>query len=152
MSRSDAITAISAHLSGYGSGYFNQVKGARPNALAPVDKLCIFYTEGEGELPEAYRNGTLTRAMVAERWVIKAFWQKSASPEKQEGRILEQWDARRGIATLLRGDSQLGGNVDDLKIRSVTQDIEPYGENGTEWEVMTITFDTWDLNAEAIAK
>jgi len=67
--------------------------------------------------------------------------------------VLEQWDALRGIQELLRGDSKLGGNIDDLKIRQYPRiEEERYGENDAPFDVLTIEFDTWNLNAEAIAE
>ena len=156
MSRADVISTIRTHLESVernGSAFFGsgKVKQDRPVGLAPLDGQCIFYSMGEGELPDAYRNGSLTRAFLSERWAIKVFWEPTANAAKRETRIEEQWDIRRAITTALRGDSQLGGNVSDLKIRTVTQEPENYGDNDARWDVLTVMFDTWDLTGEAIA-
>lgn len=156
MARADAISTIRGHLQGYtrpdDSGvYFAKVYQQTPRALAPFDKLCIFYQAGEGELPDAYRSGTFRTAFTAERWIVKCFWLPRAQEGAREALLLEQWDAKRGIQALLRGDSQLGGNVSDLKIRRVDQQPEQFGENAAEFDVLTIEFDTWDLVGEAIS-
>ena len=154
MARADVISTIQNHLAGYtrdASPYFKKVYAHRPLALAPFDKLCIFYLEGESEAPMGRQ--TLRTAMVAEAWTIKCFWQPRPLEGARDNLVLEQWDAMRGIQELLRGDSKLGGNVSDLKIRNYPV-IRPefYGVNDSEWEVLTIEFDTWNLNAEAIAE
>lgn len=156
MSRADVISTIRTHLESVernGSPVFGggMVKQDRPVGLSPFDGQCIFYSMGEGDLPEAYRNGSLTRAFLSERWAIKVFWNPTPIPEKRETRLEEQWDVRRAITSALRGDSQLGGNVSDLKVISVTQEPENYGDNDARWDVLTIVFDTWDLTGEAIA-
>lgn len=94
-------------------------------------------------------SGTALR-YLAESWSIKCFWKPRPLEGARDGLVLEQWDALRGIQELLRGDSKLGGNVDDLKIRQYPR-IEPetYGE--ADFDVLTIEFDTWNLNAEAIS-
>lgn len=155
MSRQGVIDTLTTHLEGYtrpsgSSAYFAKVYAHRPLGLAPIDKLCIFYLEGEAEIP--FGRQTMRTAMVGEAWGIKCFWQQRPVEEARENLVLEQWDAMRGIQTLLRGDSQLGGNVDDLKMRGypVIQE-EAYGDNDVRWDVLTIQFDTWNLNAEAIA-
>lgn len=155
MARTDVITTLQTHLTGYtrpseAATYFSKVYAHRPLGLAPMDKLCIFYLEGESATP--YGRQTLRKAMVGEAWTIKCFWLPRPMDEARSNLVLEQWDAMRGIQALLRGDSQLGGNVDDLKIRDYpTIREETYGPNDTSWDVLTIQFDTWNLNAEDIA-
>lgn len=157
MTRQGAIDTLKEHLNGYvrdgdSAQFFDGgVKLDRPLALSPRDRLGILYTMGEGELPEVFRSGSLRTRFKATRWAIKVFWQPTTSAEKREQRLLEQWDVRDGITELLSGDSKLGGNVSDLKIRAVTQEPEPYGENQAEWDVLTIVFDTWDLVGEAVS-
>lgn len=157
MSRTDVISTIRTHLESVerdSVAYFGAAKVSqdRPVGLSPLDGQCIFYSMGEGDLPEAYRNGSLTRAFLSERWAIKVFWEPTPVKAKRETRIEEQWDIRRAITSALRGDSQLGGNVSDLKVISVTQEPENYGDNDARWDVLTIVFDTWDLVGEAIAR
>lgn len=156
MGRAEALATMKEHLQSYARpdesrAYFSEVTIGTPVAGSLAEHQCFLFPAGEGELPEAYRYGTLTRAMVAERWIVKCLWQRTGSQEKREANVLEQWDAKRGIQELLRGDSKLGGNVDDLKIRRVDEQVEAFGENGVEWDVLTIEFDTWNLNAEAIS-
>ncbi len=156
MSRADVISTIRTHLEGMtidSAAYFGtgKVRQDRPLGLQPFDGQCIFYSTGDGELPDAYRNGTFRTRFLAERFVVKVFWLPTPMNGKREARLQEQWDVRRGITALLVGDSQLGGNVSDLKIRSTIQDSETYGPNDSEWDVLTITFDVWDLTGEAIS-
>ena len=157
MARADVITVIRDHLSGYTregdtTAYFGKVYAARPLALSPFDKLCVFWLNGESAPADVYRNQTFRRAMVAESWTIKCFWAPRPRESARENLVLEQWDALRGIQELLRGDSKLGGNVDDLKIRQYPRiEEERYGENDARFDVLTIEFDTWNLNAEAIS-
>lgn len=155
MARADVIATIKTHLENYtrpddSQAYFSKVYPSRPLALSPFDRLCIFWLNGETAPADAYRNNTFRRAMVAESWSIKCFWKPRPLEGARDGLVLEQWDALRGIQELLRGDSKLGGNVDDLKIRQYPR-IEPetYGE--AAFDVLTIEFDTWNLNAEAIS-
>lgn len=157
MSREDLISTIETNLlavtrEGATTAYFEagKVKHDRPLALSPFDRQCIFYSDGEGDLPDAYRNGTLSRSFISERFVIKVFWQPAPLSGTREARTLEEWDVRRAITAALRADSQLGGNCSDLKIRSVTQEPERFGANDAEWDVLTIAFDVWDLTGEAI--
>lgn len=157
MARADVISAIRTHLESYArpddsSTYFSKVYAHRPLGLAPFDKLCIFWLNGESTLPDAYRNNTFRKAMVAESWTIKCFWKPRPLEGARENLVLEQWDALRGVQELLRGDSKLGGNIDDLKIRQYPRiEEERYGENDAPFDVLTIEFDTWNLNAEAIS-
>lgn len=154
MSRSSLLSTLESKLQGIqrnATTYFDagNVKTGRPIGLSPFDKQCIYYSTGDGELPEAYREGSLRTAFLSERFVIKVFWQAAPLSGKNEDRVLESWDVRRAITAALRADSQLGGNCSDLKIRSTTQEPEEYGEK--QWDVLTITFDVWDLTGEAIS-
>ena len=154
MSRADTISTLRGHLEGYirpdDSGpYFAKVYAHRPLGLAPFDKLCIFYMTGEAEIPQGRK--TFGNAMGGEAWEIKAFWGRRPLEGARDNLVLEQWDAMRGVQELLRGDSQLGGTVADLEIISYPQiQEEAYGEADSRWDVLTIQFETLNLEAEAI--
>lgn len=157
MARQDVIDTLTTHLLAVqrpseSVAYFQQghVRFSRPIGLSIADHMCLLYSQGEGDLPDAYRYGSLQTAFLSERWSIKVFWHPVSGTEKREQRLLEQWDVRREITSAIRGDSKLGGNVSNLKIVSVSQDVEQYGQDGTDWDVLTIVFDTWDLAGEAV--
>lgn len=152
MARADVLSTLRAHLDGFtieGTPFFQSVRYGRPQSLSPIEGLCLLNREGEGELPEAYRNGSLRTRFIADRWTVKVFWMPTASFEKEERRVAEQWDVEYGITELLAGDSKLGGNCSDLKIRGTLVQTEIFNE--VEYDVLTITFDTWDLTGQAVA-
>jgi len=114
MSRSGALSRIDALLASVSTPTFQYVVQGEPLSIN-ASPVCAFWLSSR-----AVSVTTLTQVSSLTEFTVRAYWRVQSSQDVRESIELNVWDACVNIASALRGDSNLSGNVSDLEIGTAT--------------------------------
>lgn len=119
MSRSGALDRIDALLGTVSDPAFGAVVRGEPLSIARTPTVAFWVTSREVSFM------TLKDVSSFTGITIRAYFRMQISQDVRENSELDIWDAMVNIDTALRGDSDLAGNVADIRIeQAVTGYIE----------------------------
>jgi len=123
-----AMTVLETHALAAGAALDTPILDVDRASPTPKGRCIRLWWSGNSEPVKMGGRYTLSSEMLAERVSIVAFFPVSTLAEEATGfNDAEARDLRQELYTRLLGDSQLGGNVEDLSIEGVETGWETQG-------------------------
>ena len=145
-----AMTVLETHALAAGAALDTPILDVDRASPTPKGRCIRLWWSGNSEPVKMGGRYTLSSEMLAERVSIVAFFPVSTLAEEATGfNDAEARDLRQELYTRLLGDSQLGGNVEDLSIEGVETGWEKQGDTRYRTLDMTVLLEYVEITITA---
>jgi hypothetical protein len=145
MSRSGALDRIGVLLATVSDPALQGVTRGEPLSI-PAVVWCAYYLSGQVTMPEME---TFSDSSTITTVAVRLYFPAVTDPQSQGAVETDIWDGCANIRTAILGDSDLAGNVSQLKMPSATVGYEEL--SGVWYRTTSQPIDLWILGDTSVA-